>query len=46
MRLVRAGRRRDGAVEILAGLAAGDRVVVSADGELIDGRPISATGRP
>lgn len=47
MRLVRTGlSREDGTVEILAGLAAGDRVVVSANGELVDGRPLTAVERP
>jgi len=44
MRLVRTGRSRsDGAVEILAGLAAGDRIVIGADAEIVDGSPVTAT---
>jgi RND family efflux transporter MFP subunit len=40
LRLVRTGARYDGMVEILAGLALGDRVVVSGAETLQDGQPL------
>lgn len=40
LRLVRTGARYDGQVEILAGLAPGDRVVVSGADKLQDGQPL------
>jgi RND family efflux transporter MFP subunit len=40
LRLVRTGARYDGQVEILAGLAPGDRVVVSGGEKLQDGQPL------
>ncbi|MDP3695670.1 MAG: efflux RND transporter periplasmic adaptor subunit [Desulfocapsaceae bacterium] len=40
LRLVRTGTRYDGQVEILAGLAPGDRVVVSGGEKLQDGQPL------
>lgn len=40
LRLVRSGLRRDGQLEILSGLNPGERVVVKADGQLLDGQPI------
>jgi RND family efflux transporter MFP subunit len=41
MRLVRTGTVANDSVEILSGLESGDRVVVAADGELVDGRPLT-----
>lgn len=38
------GVRADGAVEIVAGLAAGDRVVTAGQGNLRDGRPVVESG--
>lgn len=46
MRLVRTGRLDGASVEILSGLAAGDRVVVAAAGELSDGQPLRVAERP
>ena len=40
MRLVKTGRENPSGVEILSGLQAGERVVMSAGGELTDGAPI------
>ncbi|MBK6462938.1 MAG: efflux RND transporter periplasmic adaptor subunit [Myxococcales bacterium] len=40
LRLVRAGRERDTGVDVLAGLAAGERVVVGGLGGLVDGQPV------
>jgi RND family efflux transporter MFP subunit len=40
LRLVRTGARYDGQIEILAGLAPGDRVVVSGGEKLQDGQPL------
>lgn len=40
LRLVRTGARYDGQVEILAGLTAGDRVVVGGGEKLQDGQPL------
>ena len=40
LRLVRTGARYDGQVEILAGLTAGDRVVVNGGEKLRDGQPL------
>jgi len=43
LRLVRTGARYDGQVEILAGLTAGDRVVVNGGERLQDGQPLEVT---
>jgi len=40
LRLVKLGRKRDGKVEILSGLAVGEQVVVSSESALRDGQPI------
>jgi RND family efflux transporter MFP subunit len=40
LRLVRTGRSASGAVEIVSGLAAGERVVVAEAAQLVDGQPI------
>lgn len=41
LRLVKTGARDGGMVEVLSGLDAGERVVVSAEGELVDGQRLS-----
>jgi RND family efflux transporter MFP subunit len=43
LRLVRTGARYDGQVEILAGLTAGDRVVVGGGERVQDGQPLEVT---
>lgn len=43
MRLVRTGAVVNDSVEVLSGLEPGDRVVVAADGELVDGRPLTVS---
>ncbi len=43
MRLVRTGRSSGDDVEILSGLEPGDRVITSADGEVVDGRPLAVS---
>jgi RND family efflux transporter MFP subunit len=40
LRLVRSGERRDGQVEILAGLNGGEQVVIQGGERLIDGQPV------
>jgi len=40
LRLVRSGERRDGQVEILAGLNGGEQVVVQGGERLVDGQPV------
>jgi RND family efflux transporter MFP subunit len=42
LRLVRVGRERDGLVELLAGLRAGETVAIAGTGQLIDGQPVEA----
>lgn len=46
LRLVRTGARYDGLVEILAGLAPGDRVVVRGAERLLDGQPLEVNPVP
>jgi len=41
LRLVKSGLKLGNRIEILAGIEAGDQVVVSADAKLQDGQPIS-----
>jgi len=43
---VSTGIRRDGEVEIVAGLAAGDRVVIAGQGNLRDGRAVTEAAAP
>lgn len=43
LRLVRAGRERDTGVDVLAGLAPGERVVVGGLGGLVDGQPVEVS---
>lgn len=45
LRLVRSGEHREGRVEILAGLQAGEQVVVQGGERLVDGQPISIVPR-
>ncbi|MCX5863715.1 MAG: efflux RND transporter periplasmic adaptor subunit [Deltaproteobacteria bacterium] len=40
LRLVRSGERREGQVEILAGLNAGEQVVIQSGAQLVDGQPV------
>jgi membrane fusion protein (multidrug efflux system) len=40
LRLVRSGERREGQVEILAGLNAGEQVVIQTGAQLVDGQPV------
>lgn len=40
LRLVRSGERRDGQVEILAGLNGGEQVVIQGGERLVDGQPV------
>jgi multidrug efflux pump subunit AcrA (membrane-fusion protein) len=40
MRLVKTGATRDGQVEILSGLSAGDRIVATPPATLRDGQPV------
>lgn len=42
LRWIRLGQERSGAVEVLAGLDAGDRVVREPGAELVDGQPVAA----
>jgi RND family efflux transporter MFP subunit len=42
MRLVRTGRQRDGAIEVVSGLSDGEAVVSSDVGELLDEQPVEA----
>jgi multidrug efflux pump subunit AcrA (membrane-fusion protein) len=41
LRLVKTGRHEGGAVQILSGIDAGERVVLHPPVELIDGQPVS-----
>ncbi|MBM3891386.1 MAG: efflux RND transporter periplasmic adaptor subunit, partial [Verrucomicrobia bacterium] len=41
MRLVKTGKTIDNQVELLSGAEAGDKLIVSAQGELTDGRPVT-----
>lgn len=40
LRLVRTGAHRDGKIEILAGLRAGEQVVIQGNDRLVDGQPV------
>jgi membrane fusion protein (multidrug efflux system) len=44
--VVKTGLQREGMVEIVEGLGAGDEVVVSGHAALVDGSPIARTGAP
>lgn len=44
LRWIRLGQKRSGAVEVLAGLDAGESVVREPAAELLDGQPVAATG--
>ncbi|MDD5757733.1 MAG: efflux RND transporter periplasmic adaptor subunit [Desulfobulbaceae bacterium] len=43
LRLIRTGSHRDGQIEILSGLNAGEQVIIGASDRLIDGQPVKVT---